>query len=124
MSSNTRSTSDAQQQTALTIDPIIYEEPITNILIHSTAIPNMEIDLKLIVYSRARVVKWLSIIDMTFLTISLVLYALNGAFFWIFLPMFLFCFCAHMSTVLQHPAWGASHLKNGTAAALDLETRH
>jgi len=94
MSSNTRSTSDAQQQTALTIDPIIYEQP--TILIHSTAtIPNIEIDLKLIVYSRARVVKWLSIIDMTFLTISLVLYALNGAFFWIFLPMFLFCFCGY-----------------------------
>ena len=94
MSSNTRSTSDAQQQTALTIDPIIYEQP--TILIHSTAtIPNMEIDLKLIVYSRARVVKWLSIIDMTFLTISLVLYALNGEFFWIFLPMFLFCFCGY-----------------------------
>ena len=38
MSSNTRSTSDAQQQTALTIDPIIYEEPITNILTRATKI--------------------------------------------------------------------------------------
>ena len=94
MSSNTRSTSDAQQQTALTIDPVIYEQP-TFVIHNTTTIPNIEIDLKLIVYSRARVVKWLSIIDMTFLTISLLLYALNGAFFWVFLPLFLFCFCGY-----------------------------
>ena len=94
MSSNTRSTIDAQQQTAITIDDINYDQP--TILIHNVAtIPNIEDDLKLIVYSRTRVVKWLSIIDMTFLTISLVLYALNGTFFWIFLPMFLFCFCGY-----------------------------
>lgn len=94
MSSNTRSTSDAQQQTALTIDPVIYEQP--TILIHNTAtIPNMEVDLKLIIYSRARVVKWLSIIDMTFLTISVILSAINGSFFWVFIPLFLFCFCGY-----------------------------
>ena len=91
MSSNTRSTSDAQQQTAITIDQTNYDQP--TILIHNVAtIPNIEDDLKLIIYSRANVVKWLAIIDIVFLTISLILYALNGAFFWIFLPLFLFCF--------------------------------
>ena len=92
MSSNARSTSDAQQQTAITIDDINYNQP-TFVIHNTTTIPNIEIDLKLIVYSRARVVKWLSIIDMTFLTISLLLYALNGAFFWVFLPLFLFVLC-------------------------------
>ena len=94
MSSNTRSTSDAQQQTAITIDQTNYDQP--TILIHNVAtIPNIEDDLKLIIYSRANVVKWLAIIDIVFLTISLILYALNGAFFWIFLPLFLFCFCGY-----------------------------
>jgi hypothetical protein len=98
MSSNTRSTSDAQQQTAFTIDDINYNQP--TILIHnSTAIPNMEDDLKLIIYSRTHVVKWLSIIDMIFLAISLLLYAFNGIFFWIFLPLFLFCFCGYKGAI-------------------------
>lgn len=94
MSSNTRSTSDAEQQTAITIDQTNYDQP--TILIHNVAtIPNIEDDLKLIIYSRANVVKWLAIIDIVFLIISLIVYALNGAFFWIFLPLFLFCFCGY-----------------------------
>ena len=94
MSSNTRSTSDAQQQTVLTIDPIIYEQP--TILMHSEEpIPYIDDELKLIIYSRARLVKWIALIDMIFLTFSLVLSVLNNTLLWIYLALFFFCICGY-----------------------------
>ena len=41
MSSNARSTSDAQQQTAITIDDINYNQP-TFVIHNTTTIPNIE----------------------------------------------------------------------------------
>ena len=80
MTSKPDITNDAQQQTAITIDPSTYEEP--TLIVHSTTtIPNFAEDIKLIIYSRSHLVKWLAIIDMVFLTISVILNAINGAIF-------------------------------------------
>jgi len=92
MSLNTRSTNDAQQQTILTIEPNLYEQP--TMLIYS-GIHYNEDELKLIVYSRCRVVKWLAMIDMIFLTFSFVLSVLSGSFYWIYLILFPFCICGY-----------------------------
>jgi hypothetical protein len=94
MTSKPDITNDAQQQTAITIDPSTYEEP--TLIVHSTTtIPNFAEDIKLIIYSRSHLVKWLAIIDMVFLTISVILNAINGAIFWVLFPLILFCFCGY-----------------------------
>jgi len=94
MTSKPDTTNDAQQQTAITIDPSTYEEP--TLVVHSTTtVPNFVEDVKLIIYSRSHLVKWLAIIDMVFLTISVILNVINGTIFWVLFPLILFCFCGY-----------------------------
>ena len=59
--------------------------------------PTTEIDdeLKMTIYSRARIVKWLAIIDMVFLTANLVLSIVNGNLLWIFFILFPLCFLGY-----------------------------
>lgn len=72
--------------TSTTPSPIV-------IIDHPTTEINNEI--KMAIYSRARIVKWLAIIDMVFLTINLVLSIVNGNLLWIFFILFPLCYLGY-----------------------------
>ena len=94
--SNTRHTTDTEQQTVLTVDPIIYEQP--TVITHYNIGPT-EDDIKLIIYSRSKVVRFLALIDIVFLSISLLISFLNNNTLWFFLITFPLCFCGYNGAI-------------------------
>ena len=70
---------EAKQVNVLSNTDVIQTTPSIAIIDDSTSEINNE--LKMTIYSRAKVVKWLAIIDMTFLSINLVFSLLNNNLF-------------------------------------------
>ena len=84
---------EAKQVDASTNTGLIQTSPSIVIVDHPTTEINNE--LKMTIYSRAKVVKWLAIIDMVFLTVNLVLSILNKNLLWIFFIFFPLCFLGY-----------------------------
>ena len=81
---------EAKQVDASTNTGLIQTSPSIVIVDHPTTEINNE--LKMTIYSRAKVVKWLAIIDMTFLSINLVFSLLNNNLLWMLFIFFPLCF--------------------------------
>ena len=81
---------EAKQVNDLSNAGVIHTTPSITIIDHPT--PEINNELKMTIYSRAKVVKWLAIIDMTFLTFNLVFSLLNNNLLWIFFIFFPLCF--------------------------------
>ena len=81
---------EAKQVNVLSNTDVIQTTPSIAIIDDSTSEINNELKMK--IYSRAKVVKWLAIIDMTFLSINFVFSLLNNNLLWMLFIFFPLCF--------------------------------
>ena len=95
-----QSTVNTGQQTDLMIDPILCDYP--TVTTHYSIEPPTY-DLQLMIYSRARIVRWLAFFDILFLSISLIVSInnnnINQNTLWIYLVLFPLCICVCIGAI-------------------------